>query len=125
MAAGKSFAAAAIAEGFDPEVLPPFSLSTTELPELDDHATVNQLKQAAFVTPEGTASRFVETEDGGFVLYIASRLPIDESKMTADLPQFTAQLHEQREEEAYNNWLQIEGSRELRNTPLAKLMGLK
>lgn len=125
MASGKSFAAAGIAEGLDPEVLPPFSLNTEELPELDNHATVNQLKEAASTTPVGTASRFVETEDGGFVLYVASRPPIDESKMTADLPQFIEELRERRVQDAFNQWLQIEGGHQLRDTPLAKQMGIR
>jgi hypothetical protein len=122
MASGKSFAAAGIAEGLEPEVLPPFSLSTEEVPELGDHAKLNQLKEAAFATPVGTASRFVETEDGGFVLYVASRPPIDESKMTTDLPQFTAELRERRTQEAFSQWYQIEANRQLINTPLRRLM---
>jgi hypothetical protein len=125
MASGKSFAAAGIAEGLEPEVLPPFSLSTSELPELGDHATVNQLKETAFSTPVGTASRFVQTEDGGFVLYVSSRPPIDESKMTADLPQFMAELRERRAQDAFNQWYQIEANRELRDTPLMKQMGAR
>ena len=58
MAAGKSFASVCLAAGLQPEVLPPFSLSTQELPELGDRADLNQLKQAAFTTPAGHAERF-------------------------------------------------------------------
>jgi parvulin-like peptidyl-prolyl isomerase len=122
MASGKSFAAAGIADGLETEVLPTFSLSTQDLPELGDRATINQLKEAAFSTPVGTASRFAETQDGGFILYVSSRPPIDESKMTAELPQFTAELRERRIQDAFNQWLQLEGGRELRDTPLARLM---
>lgn len=122
MATGKSFAAAGVAEGLEPQVLPSFSLATQEMPELGGHATVNQLKEVAFTTPIGTPSRFVETDDGGFVLYISSRPPIDESQMSADLPQFTAQLRQQRSQDAFNQWLQMEGSRELAGTPLMRRM---
>lgn len=125
MAAGKSFAAAGVADGLEPEVLPPFSLSTQELPELDDHATIGQLRAAAFTTPVGTASRFVETTDGGFVLYIASRLPIDKSQMAADLPQFTAEFRGRSSMDAFEQWLQTEASRELRDTPLVRQMGAR
>lgn len=125
MAAGKSFAAAGIADGLEPEVLPPFSLSTQDLPELGGHATLNQLKETAFTTPVGSASRFMATDDGGFVLYVASRPPIDESKMAADMPGFTAELRERRSQDAFNDWLQIEGSRQLRDTPLLRLMNAR
>jgi parvulin-like peptidyl-prolyl isomerase len=107
-------------EGYDPQVLPPFSLSTSEMPELNDHATLNQLKAAAFTTPIGATSGFKETEDGGFVVYVESRLPFDQSKMSTDLPQFTAQIRQQRQMQAFNNWVQREASRELRDTPLFK-----
>jgi hypothetical protein len=118
MALGKSFAAATIAEGYDPQVLPPFALSTQEMPDLGDQATLNQLKQAAFTTRVGSVSNFRPTDDGGFVLYVESRLPVDQSKMAAELPQFTAQLREQREMQAFNSWVQREASRQLRSTPI-------
>ena len=118
MAAGKSFAAASIAAGAQPQILPPFSLSTQELPELDGRATVNQLKQAVVTTPGGMASNFMPTDDGGFVLCVASRMPIDQSKMNADLPQFTAELRQQRQSQTFADWYQREANRELRGTPL-------
>lgn len=118
MATGKSFAAATIANGFDPEVLPPFSLLTQEMPELGNVLTLNQLKQVAMTTPVGTSSGFKATDEGGFVLYVESRLPVDQSKMASDLPEFTAQLRQQRQSQTFNDWLQREASRELRNTPV-------
>ena len=67
-AADRSFASVCVAAGFPPQILPPFSLSTRELPELGNQAELNQLKQAAFSTPPGKASGFVDTADGGFIL---------------------------------------------------------
>jgi hypothetical protein len=118
MAAGKSFAAATIAAGFDPQVLPPLSLSTPKMPEFEGHASLNQLKQTAFTTPVGRASGFVGTDEGGFVVFVQSQLPIDRSKLSEELPQFTAQLRERRRMDTFNEWLQREGSRELRDTPV-------
>lgn len=125
MAFGKSFAAATLAAGSDPEVLPPFSMSTQEMPELEDHATINQLRQAALTTPVGTASNFMPTDNGGFVLYVESALPVDQSKLNADLPQFTAQLRQQREMQTFSDWVQREASRELRDTPMGRQAGLQ
>ena len=101
---GKTFAAACAVAGLRPQVLPPFSLTTRELPELGDHAELNQVKQSAFTTAVGHAGNFVETSDGGFVLFVQSQLPVDQAVMDAALPQFTADLRRAREGEVFNAW---------------------
>jgi len=116
MATGKTFAQVAVAAGLQPQALPPFSLSTRELPELGDRAGLDQLKQAAFMTPVGHASGFVETSDGGFVLYVQSQLPVEQAAMNTQMPQFIAQLRHAQQDDAFNEWLQIEASRALRST---------
>jgi hypothetical protein len=118
MMAGHSFASACLAAGLQPQTLPPFSLSTQELPELGDRLQLNQFLRIVANTPAGHASPFVETEDGGFIVYVQSRLPVDQAAMTAGLPQFTAALRRARESEAFNEWLQTEASRQLRTTPV-------
>ena len=117
MAAGHTFASACVAAGLQPQALPPFSLSTRDLPELGGRAELDQLKQAAFSTPVGHTSGFEETSDGGFVLYVQSQLPVDQAAMNAQMPQFIARLRRAQQNEAFNEWLQIEANRELRNTP--------
>jgi len=116
--AGHSFASACIAAGLQPETLPAFSLSTQELPELANRAGFPQVKQATFTTPAGRASGFEETEDGGFIVYVQSRLPLDQAAMTANLPQYTAALRRGRENEAFNEWLQTEANHQLSTTPV-------
>lgn len=125
MATGKSFAAVGFADGFEPLVLSPFSLATQDVPELGSHATVNQLKEVAVSTPPGTASGFIQTDDGGFVLFVQSRLPIDQEKMATEMPRFVAELREQRSQQAFNDWVQHEASRQLRNTPIAREAGAR
>jgi len=122
MAAGKSFAQAAIAGGQAPQLLPPFSLSTAELSVLGDRATIGQLKQAAFTTLPGKMSGFQPTGDGGFVLFVQQLLPVDATKKKMELPQFTAQVRRGRQNEAFNRWLQSEANRELRSTPFFNKM---
>ena len=122
MAAGKTFAQAAVAAGQVPLVLPPFSLSSQEIPELGNHATLAQIKQAAFTTPVGRVSNFLPDQDGGFVLLASEMLPVDQSKKTAQLPQFSAQVRRARQNEAFNLWLMAEANRELQNTPIAREM---
>ena len=116
--AGHTFASACIAAGLQPETLPPFSLSTQTLPELGNRAGLPQIKQAVFSTPSGHASGFDATEDGGFIVYVQSRLPVDQTAMSADLPQFTAGLRRARESEVFNQWVQAEANRQLRTTPV-------
>jgi parvulin-like peptidyl-prolyl isomerase len=113
IAAGHSFASVAVGAGYQAEVLPPFSISTQELPELGERASLGQIKQAAFTTAPGKPSGFVPTQDGGFILLVQSRLPVDQAKLTQDLPQFTQNLRRSREGEAFNQWLQAEASANL------------
>ncbi len=119
LAAGKTFSAVCTAAGLHPETLPPFSLSTRDLPELADHLALGQLKSVTFGTQVGHASNFEETDDGGFIVYVKSQLPLDVAAMNANLPQFAAALRQQRETAAFYNWLQRTGSRVLRDTPIA------
>ena len=120
MAVGKSFAVRLRRRRLQPQMLPPFSLSTRELPALGDRAELNQVKQAAFSTEVGHVSNFVETGDGGFILFVQSQLPVDQAVMNAELPQFTDSLRRSRENEAFNQWLQIAASRALSDTPVAR-----
>ena len=96
---------ACIAAGLAPQVLPPFSLTTRELPELGGNAELNQVKQTAFTTSIGQASGFEQNNVGGFVLYVQSQLPIDQSVMNAEMPQYLTSLRRSRESEAFNEWV--------------------
>jgi hypothetical protein len=120
MATGKSFAAACVAAGLSPQSLPPFSISTRELPALAGRAELNQVKQAVFTTAVGHISNFMETDDGGFILFVQSQLPVDQSVMNAELPQFVETLRRNREDEAFQSWLNVEANRTLGNMPFAQ-----
>ena len=120
MAAGHTFASACVAAGLQPQALPPFSLVTRDLPELGERAGLDQIKQAAFSTPVGHTSGFEETSDGGFVLYVQAQLPVDQAAMNEQMPQFIAQFRQAQQSEAFNEWRQIEASRELRNIPILR-----
>jgi len=117
MATGGSFAKSAAAAGYVPLVLPPFSLSTQELPELGERADLRAVKQVAFTTPPGHVGNFQPTADGGFVLFVSQLLPIDAAEKTTAMPDFLARVRRARQSEAFNLWLQGEANRELRNTP--------
>ncbi len=113
MTADRGFASLCVAAGLQPQVLPAFSLSTQELPELGERTELNQFKQAVFTTPIGKASGFEATSDGGFVVYVQSRLPIDQAKMNSDLSQYTTALRRERQNEAFSQWVNQEINRQL------------
>jgi hypothetical protein len=96
-----------------PETLTPFSLSTSVTPEaVKGRAGMEVLKEWAFATPVGQSSRFVPTEDGGFVIYVAAKSPVDEAKLKKELPEFLAYLRRARENEAVNQWFNREIQRD-------------
>jgi parvulin-like peptidyl-prolyl isomerase len=101
-----------------PQSLPPFSLSTRELPDLDDTAPLDQLKNAAFTTPVGRVSGLVTNSAGGFIVYVQSSLPVDQARMNSDLPQYLASFRRERLMETFNQWASLEANRQLRDTPL-------
>jgi hypothetical protein len=118
MTADRGFASLCVAAGLEPQVLPAFSLSTPELPELGERTDLNQLKRAVFTTPVGKTGDFEATRDGGFIVYVQSRLPVDQAKMNSDLPQYLAGFRRQRQNEAFSQWVNLEANRQLRNTPV-------
>jgi hypothetical protein len=100
--------------------LPPISLSTRELEQVSEHLPLNQFKQLAFGTPVGKVSPFQMTVGGGVVVYVKSKLPVDEAKMNAALPTFANAVRQNRQNEAFNAWFRKEAEKGLRDTPLAR-----
>jgi hypothetical protein len=100
--------------------LPPFSLSTRMLPEVEQHLPLNQFKHIAFSTPPGKVSEFQMTPDGGVIVQVKSKLPLDEARITANLPSFMKAVRQSRQNEAFNDWFRREAEKGLRDTPLAR-----
>jgi parvulin-like peptidyl-prolyl isomerase len=97
--------------------LSPFSLSTRSIPELETHLAPDQFKQIAFSTTPGTVSQFRPTPDGGLIAYVKQKLPMDDVKMKADMPNFLATLRSARQNEAFNMWFRKEAEKGLRDIP--------
>jgi hypothetical protein len=100
--------------------LPPFSLSTRELPQVEEHLPLNQFKQITFSTPPGKASPFQMTTEGGLIVFVKAKLPLDEAKMNSILPAFAKAVRQSRQNEAFNDWFRKEAEKGLRDTPLAR-----
>ena len=100
--------------------IPPISLSTREMEQVSEHLPLNQFKQLAFGTPVGKVSPFQMTAGGGVNVYVKSKLPLDEAKMSAALPTFANYVRQNRQNEAFNAWFRKEAEKGLRDTPLAR-----
>jgi len=118
LAQGKKFSTVCGEAKVKPISVPPFSLSTRTLPEIEEYVSLNQFKQAAFSTDVGRSSGFVPTSEGGFVLFVRERLPLELAKMTADLPAFMNAVRQMRQNEAFNEWFRREAEKGLRETPI-------
>jgi peptidyl-prolyl cis-trans isomerase D len=120
LAQGKAFTNICAEANIKPTELPPFSISSRSLPEAEDFVNFNELKQIAFSTAPGKISAFQPTMDGGLVVYVKNRLPVDETKAQADMPTFVSNLRRARQQEAFEEWFRKEAEKALRDTPVAQ-----
>ncbi len=116
----KTFAGLCAAANFVPVKFPAFSLTTRTLPEVEGHIRFGQLQEIAYGLPVDGNSGFVPTEDGGLILHIIARTPVDDATVKAELPAFLAQVRQTRQNEAFNAWFSREAQTGLRDTPLAR-----
>ncbi len=104
LARGKDFDQACAEAKVHPLTLPPFSLSTQRLPEVETNVSLGEFKNAAFSVAYGRPNQFVSTPDGGFVVVVHARLPLNETKLQADFPAFASYVRQTRQNEAFNRW---------------------
>jgi hypothetical protein len=104
LAAGKKFTPICVEAGVKPVSVPPISLSSRTNDVVND-SLLYQYKQAAFTTAQpGRASGFIPTADGGFVVFVRERLPLNVARLNAELPDFVNRVRAMRQNEAYNTW---------------------
>jgi len=120
LAQGKTAAALCADARVKLEEVPPFSLSTRELPEVEDYVPLNQYKQIAFTATPGHASPFQMTAQGGVIVYVKAKLPLDQKAMDAAMPSFAHRVRLNLQNEAFNQWFRRQAETGLRDTPLAR-----
>ena len=120
LATNKPFAEICLAARVQPVALPPYSLRTTSLPGLDEQVNFNLLKNVAYNLKPGKASQFLQSGQGGFIIYLRDKQPISDAKMKEDLPEFINTLRFQNQNEAFNEWFRKEAEKGLRNSPLSR-----
>jgi hypothetical protein len=120
MAHGISFSSICLDARLKPIMLGPFSRSTRSLPDAEERVQLGLLQETAFKVPPGNVSNFIPTSDGGFIVHVRSRLPLDESRMEADMPAFLSMLRRAGQSEAFNEWFAKQKEVGLRDTPFAR-----
>ena len=101
LTAKKSFADAAQAAGQKAETVPSFSLAEHDIDIPDADAI---LGKAVSMQP-GQLSEFIPTTDGGLLVYVANREPIDEAKFKIAAPAITQILERHKQLLAFGEWL--------------------
>ena len=114
---GKTFSAIATAAKVETIEVPPFSLNSETVSKIDDIVDPNTFKEVSFGTPVGKVSGFIPTREGGFVVHVRERLPVDEAKMKTHLGDFAKIVRQRREGEAFELWFSREASTALRGLP--------
>jgi hypothetical protein len=104
LAQGQSFDAVCAGANVQPETLPAFTLNTPSIPSITNRTEFTQLQGAAFNLLTGQASKFTPTDDGGYVVYVKQRLPVDEAKLQEELPAYLTKMREQRQVAAFEQW---------------------
>ncbi|MCL5098031.1 MAG: SurA N-terminal domain-containing protein [Candidatus Omnitrophica bacterium] len=116
MARGQTFTAVCEQAKMKPVEVPKFSLSTRSMPDLPEGLEMNSLKELASRMTDGQASRFYPTREGGFILYLRNRLPVDAAEMKEDLPAYLETMRRNSQFQAFSDWLS-------RQVKLARLAG--
>ena len=107
LALKKSFTDICAAEKVKVIDLPPFSVGTASLTNVDARVNLPRLQNAAHDLEVGQASALLPAQpgsEGGYILYVKARLPIDEAKLKAALPGFVSQMRVYRQNEAFQQW---------------------
>lgn len=104
-ASATGFASAAKAAGLTVVKLPKFSLATEALAENPLPIDIRLLKGYASALQPGASSAFVPLQEGGVVLHLVSRQPVDPAKLKEELPAYAQRLREQRVYYSFSEWL--------------------
>lgn len=102
--AGKSFAEAAAAAGQKPVAIPPFSIAEPSKADVPDQ---DAILQTAVELGEKQISEFVPAGDGGLLVYLDKRQPIDTAAFEKDKAKLFPLFLRQKQEGAFREWLRV------------------
>ena len=82
--------------------------------QLEERVDVRRLQSIMFSTEPGKLSPYLPNPpEGGYLVYVRAKLPIDEKKMREDLPKFVAEMRYQKQNEIFNQWFRKQVEKEL------------
>ncbi len=86
--------------------VPPFSLATETITNVDVRIKPGLLKNVALDLEVGKAGPFIPfAQEGALILYVKDRPKLEEAAVRAALPEFLGQLRIARYNEAFINWM--------------------
>jgi hypothetical protein len=105
LAQGKTFEELAVAQKLKVETLPPISVRTESITNLEERIDVRRLKSILLNLEPGKISTYTPNPpEGGYVVYARAKLPMDETKLKTELPKFLSELRYQKQNEIFNQW---------------------
>ncbi len=109
LVAGKSFKAICAEQKLKVVEPPAFAVSARSVPELEVLGIkLMQIRRPLTQLTVGKAMSFMPTREGGYVLFLRSRLPVAADKIKSDLPGYLDELRESRQSTAFNAWFRRE-----------------
>jgi peptidyl-prolyl cis-trans isomerase D len=105
LATNKTFEAVCQEAKVDRVVLPLFSPSTRPpLEGLDPRFNLSTIQRYVEDLKPGRVTNYLPSRDGGYILYLREKTPVEESTLKEELPDFIAQLRQYREGQAFDMW---------------------
>lgn len=101
--AGKSFADAATAAGAKAETFPSFSRQEPQF----EAPNAGEVMSTASELNEGQLSPFVPSANGGVIVYVGKRPPIDEAKFQAEKGRVVEGVEEFKKTALFQEWLKL------------------
>jgi peptidyl-prolyl cis-trans isomerase D len=98
---GKTFAEAATATGQKPESFPPFSPAEPNVEKPNAREVMGRAMELA----EGSVSEFVPSTDGGILICLEKRQPIDEAKFEQDKASLGQNFAKGKRDLVFREWL--------------------
>jgi len=95
-----------------------FTLSSPSISGLDAGLNPAQIKNAVGTNAPGALTPFVPTAEGGFLMLIRDRKPVDEETTRAALSAFLAEQRETREMDAFRIWF----AEQMKQSGISKLV---
>lgn len=108
LAQGQTFEQVCASANVTPIKAPTFARSANNLPGLSERVDFTTLRNVAVEVATGKCSDVAETRDGAIVVHVASRQPVDEARVKAELAEYLSELRMQQRQDAVGEWLRKE-----------------